>query len=188
MRTSKCRWVRSRLPLLAGGELFGPERRLVERHLLGCAACREQRAGLGASLAVLHETAEVDPLSRPPGLWPVLERQIREARRPLPEEVSWSRRMLVPVAGLAAALTLSATVGLLAVRWDRARSRDRLVRPVVSRSEPRKIRKATIIRPAAPPSVRRAAEAEPESPHIAVDAGPRAANDPPAQGSVGLTQ
>jgi len=81
----RCRWVRARLPLLAGHELTGSERRRVERHLIGCLGCRERRAVLTNALDVLHAAAVRSPLkSEAPSLWPALARQIRESRRPAP--------------------------------------------------------------------------------------------------------
>ncbi len=83
MRSPRCRWVRDRLPLLAGDDLVGPDRRRVESHLVGCPGCRRHRVALGRALRAL-ETASASPLARPdaPSLWPDLARQIREARRP----------------------------------------------------------------------------------------------------------
>ncbi|MBX6314032.1 MAG: zf-HC2 domain-containing protein, partial [Isosphaeraceae bacterium] len=82
MWVSNCSWVRARLPLLAGGELLGLDRRLVERHLIGCPACRSRWESLRGSLDALHAAAAVDP-ARPeaPSLWPELARQLRESRR-----------------------------------------------------------------------------------------------------------
>jgi hypothetical protein len=111
-----CAQVRSRLPLLAGGELVGPERRLAERHLLGCDRCRRKLADLRRSQTVLSAAASHDPIEpNAPSLWPVLARQIRESRRPA---LGWSRvepRTLVRVAvSLAACLALA--VGALVFR------------------------------------------------------------------------
>jgi hypothetical protein len=82
MRNPRCRWVRDRLPLLAGDDLVGPDRRRVESHLIGCPECRRHRVALGLALRAL-ETASASPLARPdaPSLWPDLARQIRESRR-----------------------------------------------------------------------------------------------------------
>lgn len=116
MWTSVCVRVRSRLPLLAGGELVGPERRLAERHLLGCDRCRRRLADLRSSQGVLRAAAGRDPVEpEAPSLWPVLARQIRESRRPAQ---GWNRvdpRTLVRIAGsLAACLALA--VGALVFR------------------------------------------------------------------------
>ncbi len=92
MRTSSCRWVRRRLPLLAGGDLPGLDRRLTERHLIGCADCRRELEALRDTLDVLHTAAELAPMGAlapsweeepRSSLWPALERQIHESRRPL---------------------------------------------------------------------------------------------------------
>ena len=85
MTNPRCNWVRDRLPLLAGVELLGAERRRVERHLIGCAQCREHRHALGRALDVLHAAAAEPPTAAEAGsLWPALARQIRESRRPSP--------------------------------------------------------------------------------------------------------
>jgi len=80
----RCRWVRARLPLLAGLELVGFERRQVERHLIGCPECRQRRALLSKALEVLHTAGAQSP-TKPdaPSLWPALALQIRESRRPV---------------------------------------------------------------------------------------------------------
>ncbi len=83
MSNPRCRWVRDRLPLLAGDDLVGPDRRRVESHMVGCPECRRRREALGHALLVL-ETASTSSPARPdaPSLWPDLARQIRESRRP----------------------------------------------------------------------------------------------------------
>lgn len=85
MRRSSCRWVRRRLPLLAGDDLPGLDRRLAERHLIACADCRRELEALRGTLDVLHAAAERSPVeaSSLSTLWPALERQIDESRRPL---------------------------------------------------------------------------------------------------------
>jgi hypothetical protein len=119
--------VCDRLPLLAGGELTGSDRRKVERHLIGCPGCRARHASLAGVLGVLHAAATATPApGRPPALWPALERQIREARhaqRPLTTSaLAWLdalaaavRPRVVLATGLALALT-AGTVGLWARR------------------------------------------------------------------------
>jgi len=69
--------------LLAGDDLVGPDRRRVESHLVGCPECRRHRVALGLAVRAL-ETASAHSPARPdaPSLWPDLERQIRESRRP----------------------------------------------------------------------------------------------------------
>jgi anti-sigma factor RsiW len=77
----RCRWVRHRLPLLAGGELGIEERRRVERHLIGCPGCRDQRDASSDALTALRSFAEESPtLADAPSLWPALAVQIRESR------------------------------------------------------------------------------------------------------------
>lgn len=108
-----CRWAVPRLPLLAGGELLGPDRRQVERHVLGCPTCRARLEALRSATAALRQAGRVDPLDpvEAPSLWPALALQIREsrhARRP------WGRRSVTRfAAGLAAGLLLAAgSIGL----------------------------------------------------------------------------
>lgn len=80
----RCRWVRARLPLLAGRELVGFERRRVERHLIGCPDCRRRRGLLSDALDVLHAAGAESPVGPDsPSLWPALALQIRESRRPV---------------------------------------------------------------------------------------------------------
>lgn len=89
--SADCRWTADRLPLLAGGELTGAERRKVERHKIVCPACRDRADASGDILRLLHAAAALEPAAAPrpdaPSLWPALERQILEARhdrRPAP--------------------------------------------------------------------------------------------------------
>jgi anti-sigma factor RsiW len=112
MSRNGCKSTRLRLPLLAGGELLGNDRREVERHVIGCNDCRHHLESLRKSLQVLHIAAESVPV-RPdaPSLWPALSRQIRESRRPVP--ASWASRFAWPIAGMAATLALA--VGTLFV-------------------------------------------------------------------------
>jgi hypothetical protein len=85
-----CRWVRFRLPLLAGGELAMRERREVERHLIGCPDCRARRDTSASALAVLR-LAGSESVSSPdaPSLWPALARQIRESKHASPRTAWW---------------------------------------------------------------------------------------------------
>ena len=102
-----CRWVSQRLPLLAGGDLAGLERRRVERHLIGCSTCRDRRSAASASLAVLRGVAALGPMGagigsmgETPSIWPALARQIREAKHQ-PERLTvgeWVRSWLAPPA------------------------------------------------------------------------------------------
>lgn len=116
---SRCRWVRDRLPLLAGGELTGPDRRAVERHLITCAGCRDHERSLAGALAALRgASAAVEP-SRAPSLWPALARQIRESKHERPArawagawwawpEAPGSLRRAAVAAGALAAVGLAA--------------------------------------------------------------------------------
>lgn len=152
MRINACRWMRSRLPLLAGDDLVGPERRLVERHLVHCPACRDQLAALRDALGALHAASAVEPIGPGPvALWPGLAREIRESRRPAP--APWPRRMAWPLAAATAASLLAVVGVVFAARLDSA---PRLsMRPIslLSRVKPS-------IRPAA---VRKAAPVRPSS-------------------------
>lgn len=114
MLRNGCKSTRPRLPLLAGGELLGNDRREVERHVIGCNDCRHHLESLRKSLQILHMAAESATV-RPdaPSLWPALSRQIRESRRPAPP--SWASQFAWPLAGMAATLAL-AVGALLATR------------------------------------------------------------------------
>ena len=113
----QCRWVNRRLPLLAGGELGGLERRKVERHMVGCADCRGRRdASLGA-LAALRSLREQPPSSvDAPSLWPSLARQIRQSRHAQPALPWWDDLLPRPwgFVGVATALAvvLAAAIAL----------------------------------------------------------------------------
>jgi anti-sigma factor RsiW len=104
----QCRWVKRRLPLLAGGELGVEERRKVERHLIGCPGCRVRRAASADALAALRGLGEESPSTVDvPSLWPALARQIRQSRHASPAVLPWwERPMPRPwgFAGLATAL------------------------------------------------------------------------------------
>ena len=103
-----CDRTRRRLPLLAGGELSGPDRRSAERHVITCDACRDRLASLNASLGLLRLTA-AEPTTAAPAepLWPALSRQLREqVRRPAP----WSWDRVEPRASARAGLALAAAI------------------------------------------------------------------------------
>jgi anti-sigma factor RsiW len=157
MPVSSCRWFVARLPLLVGDDLLGPERRVVQRHLVTCDACRARLERLRVSQTALHLVA-ARPLDAVPGgaqpggsLWPELARQIREGRAPRP---AGRPRWLAPVAGLAAALLVMALLGFAAAR------RLERNRPTVAQSgapagaRGKSIRTVSIVRPA-PPARRR---------------------------------
>lgn len=134
-----CRWYARRLPLLAGGELAGSERRKVERHLIACGACRSRREALAGALGVLHAVAAEVPagasdLSDAGSLWPALRQQIREERHAPRRPASglglddWSDRLpgwlrlrprgrVVSLAGLAAAAVVALVAAGGVERW-----------------------------------------------------------------------
>lgn len=125
MRRNPCGWFQTRLPLLAGDDLVGPERRDVERHLVSCSDCRQRLESLEGALGVLHIAAAV-PSSAPAStvsVWPPLARQIRESRRTTP--TAWPRRVAWPVAGLAASVLIA--VGALALTWPEKLNRTQSV-------------------------------------------------------------
>lgn len=111
MAIATCAWVRSRLPLLAGGDSLGLDERHVKRHLLRCPACQSHLEGLEASQGVLAMAAA--ELVVPEGsIWPDLERQMKANPRPtvrsawaLEGQRRWS--WAVPALGLAAGLLVA---------------------------------------------------------------------------------
>src|SRR4051794_18530463 len=110
MGNPRCRWVRDRLPLLAGEELRGLDLRRVERHLIGCPKCRHHRASLDGALSVLHAASAYAPAQPDaPSLWPDLARQIRHSRRPAQAPVfAWPWRLgLWPAFGLGLGLAVA---------------------------------------------------------------------------------
>jgi len=111
MGNYRCKWVRDRLPLLAGDELVGLDRRRVERHLIGCPGCRSRRIALTDALNFLHASSASSPASpEAPSLWPALARQIRESRRPSPAPAFAWPRWGWPVLGLSGLGVLAAIV------------------------------------------------------------------------------
>jgi hypothetical protein len=110
MGNPSCEWIRGRLPLCMGvgdglhdpgddGSDVGVEdRRAIERHLAGCAGCREHRSELAVALGALAANAGALPVVLDaPSLWPALERRIA-ARRARGDSVKARDRE--PVAGL----------------------------------------------------------------------------------------
>lgn len=93
----RCEWVCERLPLHASDELMGLDRRLVERHLIGCPACRDRLESLRDTLDVFQVAAECPEASvEGPSLWPALARQIQESGRPVAAISPWSWESWAP--------------------------------------------------------------------------------------------
>lgn len=161
MGDPRCKWVRDRLPLLAGDELFGTERRRVERHLIGCAQCRAQRSALANALEVLHAASGESP-SRPdaPTLWPALARQIQESRRH-PPPARWTQIVTWPRLALAAGLVAALGVTVEAHR-QRAESRARIASAAHALPAPTVVPRATPVPPPPAPLAERIAESEPD--------------------------
>jgi len=122
MGNPRCKWVRDRLPLLAGDDLRGLDRRRAERHLIGCSHCRQHQAALGRALETLRTVATIPPVPPDaPSLWPALARQIRESRRPVPAPAfpfsfppsfAWLRIHPWPALGLGLGLGVLAALGV----------------------------------------------------------------------------
>jgi len=156
MGNPRCKWVRDRLPLMAGDELQGPDRRRVERHLIGCPDCRAQQVGVGQALEVLRTVAATPPAAPDaPSLWPALARQIRESRRPVATPtfafaLARFRSHFIPGPALGLGLGLLATIGVsLAVRHQLADARAHIAantRPIAVAADLR----ARMARPQAP--------------------------------------
>jgi anti-sigma factor RsiW len=157
-----CKWVRDRLPLLAGDELFGTERRRVERHLICCTTCRAHRDALGHALDALHAASAESPTRLDaPTLWPALARQIRESRQPAPAR-SWISALTWPRLGLAVGLLVA--LGLsAATRYQMASANARIRQaatplphpPIAARLAP-----APTVAPVVRPSPERVAQPE----------------------------
>jgi hypothetical protein len=102
------RSVREALGRHLEGELAPGERRAVERHLAGCAACREEHRELRATVDLLRSLPDPEP---PASLVPDLLRRIESA--PGPRRARWLGAWVrvplpVPVAALAAGLAVLA--------------------------------------------------------------------------------
>ena len=108
MWNSACRWASPRLPLLAGGELTGEDRRKAERHLIVCGECRTRLGSLRESVGALQIAATSSvPSPEAPSLWPALARQMREARHPEPVSYTF-RPMWLGLAASALVISLAA--------------------------------------------------------------------------------
>ncbi|GIW85956.1 MAG: hypothetical protein KatS3mg108_0280 [Isosphaeraceae bacterium] len=137
MTRKPCRWVRAQLPLLAGGDLIGPNRRHAERHLLTCNPCRALLQRHQNALHALHTFAASTPPPPAPALWPPLQRQIAESRRsPSPWPIPLTRRWLALAAAAAATLTLIA-----ATAWQISQHYHLVVglRPRIARLHPQPV-------------------------------------------------
>ena len=139
MGNSGCQWVRVRLPLLAGDELPGTERRKVERHLIGCPGCRARQGACEQALTALRSAALGAPGHlEAPSLWPDLARQIRQSRRPAPFSwlFAWPGFRIAPVLAVGTGV-LSLVVGLVVTRQEFAKAQAQIAsgtRPLVSPS------------------------------------------------------
>jgi anti-sigma factor RsiW len=99
-----CRVVIDRLSAYIDGELPGPERLAVERHLQGCAGCAEAHQHLADVWTLAAEAPRVAPRV---DLWPRIEARLEgERRRP-----AWLGRLAWNP--LPALTTLMLVVGLL---------------------------------------------------------------------------
>lgn len=172
-----CRWTQARLPLLAGGELVGADRRLVERHLIGCPSCRHHLHAHQTAQDVLHTAATISPTrSEAPSLWPALARQLREQRRPAAAHgTSWAGGWSWPALTLGLAATLLVTIGLGGVVYHAGSfavpgPQGLLVR----RAVPQRVGKV-----ATPPVETREPAAEPEAVVASTDEVDRERVDPP---------
>ena len=118
MTANRCRWVRHRLALFAGdsggSDLRPDDRRLVERHLLGCAPCRAERDSLTSAISVLQAASIVAPTSyNAPSIWPAVSRQIHRSRHPR-RHGFFSGMGTGPAIGLAASLVgVGTVIGLI---------------------------------------------------------------------------
>ena len=83
MSSGTCNWVEQVAPYSLG-ELGAGEEQSFERHLVACAICQEELAGIEAALQALALSApEVDP---PAHLWSRLERSLRATGSPVSGE------------------------------------------------------------------------------------------------------
>jgi hypothetical protein len=184
----RCRWVRRRLALLAGDpegrDVRWDDRRLVERHLIGCASCRAERDSLDSAMSALHGGSGDPAPSRrdAPSIWPALDRQIRESRHIRPNP--WAAFDLGRSLGLAAGLLVAGTaIGLVGARLRTPPAPRPLDAARAEVERPVAIPPVVAPRPALPPEVEGPAVAvEPQkAPRLEPD--PRANRDP--QRSVG---
>jgi anti-sigma factor RsiW len=173
MPRNVCKATRTRLPLLAGGELLGIDRREVERHVIGCNDCRRHLESLRNALQVLQTAAQSAPV-RPdtPSIWPELSRQIRESRRPV--AASWASRFAWPIAGMAATLLLA--VGTLIVA--RPLPPQRPVAAVAQKPPPVVVRAIPVVARNDAPAESDDASSDPEPPRRDSPNRPKSVNRP----------
>src|SRR5688500_8936474 len=114
---SECRRTTDRLASYVDGALPAPERAEVDRHLTGCAPCRDAAAMEAGAHTVLREKAPAlrsQPL--PPGLRSRCEALAREHAA---ARVPFWRRRLVPLA-VTAVLVLSTMAAVFWLATDRS--------------------------------------------------------------------
>jgi anti-sigma factor RsiW len=76
--TMKCHKIGKKLSAYQDGELSASEKELLERHLAGCHACREQYVKLQQTWQALGEMAEIRPTL---GFYDRVSQEIREASK-----------------------------------------------------------------------------------------------------------
>ena len=106
-----CTTIRAQLPALAYGDVTSEEKALLERHLAGCLACRQEYAALqGVQKLLDMQSAVATGVDLARLYRAAAEGAARKARR-------W-RRMAGIAAGLAAVLALCAAASLFEVHWE----------------------------------------------------------------------
>ncbi len=83
--------IRRRLPAYCGGDLDATERRLVDRHLADCPACRAELTDLQTVLSLVRSTPAVDP---PPWMTARVMARIRAQQA---AKRSWLQRLFLPL-------------------------------------------------------------------------------------------
>lgn len=82
MKRVRCRWMQLRLPLLAGGDLLGQERRWAERHIRECPACHARLQSCASALSALRDSGSHTAVpSQGRSLWPGLRARLAETNR-----------------------------------------------------------------------------------------------------------
>ena len=100
-----CKTVREQLGTFVDGELADPQRRAVDAHVAGCAACRAELDALRRLAAALA----APPVQKPPaGLWPAIVRRLDRARAP----AGWPVYRLSGRRPMAAAAAVALAIGL----------------------------------------------------------------------------